>query len=75
MDCIPKESPEAVCVSASVSMCVRRHGGVLLITAQHSFHTVTLWVVFIYIPISAVPDCLICRNKLGIVYDIWLKTL
>ncbi len=53
----------------------RRRGGVLPAAAQHSLHTVTLWGIFINIPISAVPDCSICRNKLGIVFDIRLKTL
>lgn len=63
------------CAYEHVSMCARRHTSVLLAAAQYSLHTVTLWGVFINIPISAMPDCSICRNKLGIVFDIRLKTL
>lgn len=53
-----RKTPPRVCGSISPA------------AARHSLHSITLWGVFINIPISGVPDCSICRNKLGIVFDI-----
>lgn len=76
MDCVPKESPEAIRVSASVCQCVRDATPVSCLPPLSIHYTPSpSGAFFINIPISAVPDCSICRNKLGIVFDIRLKTL
>lgn len=60
MDCVPQGSLGTLRVCGSISRAA----------ARHSLHSVALRGAFINIPISGVPDCSICRNKLGIVFDI-----